>query len=405
MISELFKSILGIQQNVFVYKGEKPEEDNNKMSPRQRWLFYTMGALPFLGVMMIIICAFNFLQLPFKDKVTGLIITPIHPYLPVFITIGYGILIGGAAYVAGGFGGFLFGLPRFLSNPDNLMKGNYSRNDNLIQISDWLTKIIVGLGLTNLYKIPHQLTRVGAALQILFGDNWKGAVTAEAIVVYFLVCGFLFGYLWTNIQYIPILTEADRTTQNLAAQQAAKERIANDAIDAHTDTLNSTDPNLLQKLQQQQQAEGKAELAMLEQITALIKTADAKMIAGTAAQRDIPVNMRDPNKYQWGGKAENKGRKVSATVSPVDGSGLFRIIIKVEAVSSDYLMQNGDVVLFALHSTFTDPYKLAVVKNHTATLECISSGAFTVGIIDDKGNELEYDLTTIPGAPDKFVKS
>lgn len=92
------------------------------------------------------------------------------------ITLGYGLLIGGAAYLVGGLVGFMFGLPRMLTNPDQ-PSADYSRNDNLIQISDWVTKIIVGLGLTNLYEVPTNIIKFGNHYGGMFGVN--GPLIAE----------------------------------------------------------------------------------------------------------------------------------------------------------------------------------------------------------------------------------
>src|ERR1700730_13401118 len=50
--------------------------------------------------------------------------------------------------------GFLFGVPRVGSTP-----ASTRINTNLEQISDWLTKILVGVGLTQLHKLPTALRR------------------------------------------------------------------------------------------------------------------------------------------------------------------------------------------------------------------------------------------------------
>src|SRR6266508_6277591 len=61
-------------------------------------------------------------------------------------------LVAGGAFVAGGLLGFLFGIPRSLAGPEGSVDGAaaggaYRPNTNLEQISDWLTKILVGVGL------------------------------------------------------------------------------------------------------------------------------------------------------------------------------------------------------------------------------------------------------------------
>src|SRR4051812_22645802 len=69
-----------------------------------------------------------------------------------------------AAATAGAVAGFIFGIPRSLQGDapaaDGVMRGAVATprdNTNLEQISDWLTKILVGVGLT-------QIGHLGAAL-------------------------------------------------------------------------------------------------------------------------------------------------------------------------------------------------------------------------------------------------
>ena len=42
---------------------------------------------------------------------------------------------------------------------------SYLANSNLIKVSDWLTTIIIGLGLVNLRKAPAAVEQLGAALR------------------------------------------------------------------------------------------------------------------------------------------------------------------------------------------------------------------------------------------------
>ena len=66
------------------------------------------------------------------------------------ITLGTALLIGFSCFSIGAFCGFLFGIPRIISSSgssstalDDKSKNLIFHNDNLVQISDWLTKIIV----------------------------------------------------------------------------------------------------------------------------------------------------------------------------------------------------------------------------------------------------------------------
>ena len=78
--------------------------------------------------------------------------------------LGLNLILGGAAGLVGALIGFIFGIPRALTNeasaqpdgnpqlPENNKKSK--TNTNLEQISDWLTKILVGATLASLATVP-----------------------------------------------------------------------------------------------------------------------------------------------------------------------------------------------------------------------------------------------------------
>ena len=117
-----------------------------------------------------------------------------------------------ACLVAGGTIGFLFGIPRTLQNEQLFGTGSvYGQrvNTNLEQISDWLTKILVGLGLTQLQRVPDKLYQ--AARYMASGmPNQETAITfSSATIVYFSIVGFIGGYLVTRLYLAGAFYEAD----------------------------------------------------------------------------------------------------------------------------------------------------------------------------------------------------
>jgi hypothetical protein len=88
---------------------------------------------------------------------------------------------------------------------DERQRSNYSVNTNLEQISDWLTKIIVGVGLTELPTIRAQFYNIADYFGKGFGScgpgcpREAGAVGAAVIMIYGLTAGFLAGYLFTRM--------------------------------------------------------------------------------------------------------------------------------------------------------------------------------------------------------------
>src|SRR5262245_47375529 len=125
------------------------------------------------------------------------------------------ILLAGSSAFVGGTLGFLFGIPRTLqqeggspatdagvTTADPGAAGrriDYRVNTNLEQISDWLTKILVGVGLTQIPAIRDGVVSITAFAARGLGPQSQSQVFAFALLSYFAVLGFLFGYLWTRL--------------------------------------------------------------------------------------------------------------------------------------------------------------------------------------------------------------
>ncbi len=143
------------------------------------------------------------------------------------------LLLSLACLFIGGFAGFLFGIPKVLQgNINNIPVSSTSApiispgtnrqelnelgalrvNTNLEEISDWLTKIIVGLGLINLKEIPILLrgTSILIAESITIkGSPLKNVVFANSLILFFPILGFLIGYLVTRLYLSSALAIAD----------------------------------------------------------------------------------------------------------------------------------------------------------------------------------------------------
>ena len=129
---------------------------------------------------------------------------------------GTALAVGGAALLAGGLLGFLFGIPKKLQQDTQSQSGNggqgvaYQGNTNLEQISDWLTKILVGVGLTQLASIPATLSKYADFTAPGLGNFVGAKVFAIALLLYFLIGGFLFIYLWTRWYLAGTFSQADQ---------------------------------------------------------------------------------------------------------------------------------------------------------------------------------------------------
>jgi hypothetical protein len=118
--------------------------------------------------------------------------------------IGYGILIAGSAFISGVLAGYLFGLrPTDNSKNSANQPSSPPPQTNLVEIADWLTKIILGAGLVQLTRLPHPiwLFAVTMADGVVAGTlETANPPMALAIMGFFSTCGLLYGYLWTRYE-------------------------------------------------------------------------------------------------------------------------------------------------------------------------------------------------------------
>lgn len=116
--------------------------------------------------------------------------------------LGAGLFLAGAATVTGSLVGFMFGVPRYRtldrSSPTSDDKTT-APNTNLEQISDWLTKIIVGVGLTQLPAISRFFENLGDRWGPAFGMGAAGPLIAISITIHYLVMGFFQGFLLSSL--------------------------------------------------------------------------------------------------------------------------------------------------------------------------------------------------------------
>jgi hypothetical protein len=135
----------------------------------------------------------------------------------------------GGAYCAVGFlGGFLFGIPKTLQRDDGPDTGDpYKQrvNTNLEQISDWLTKIIVGLGLVQLRKVPEYLGRASEWMAQSFTaapgvQTTQIASVSTSVILLYSIVGFLAGYLITRLYLSGAFRRADQAGPDSSVRAA-----------------------------------------------------------------------------------------------------------------------------------------------------------------------------------------
>lgn len=120
--------------------------------------------------------------------------------------VGLLLLISITALLAGGLLGFLFGIPkvnRQYTPGDDAKSRKYFPNTNLEEVSDWLTKIIIGVGLTQLIRIPEYLRNLATGILNHVECHQVNCNAAHpilvAVILYFFIAGFIVGYFYTRL--------------------------------------------------------------------------------------------------------------------------------------------------------------------------------------------------------------
>jgi hypothetical protein len=120
--------------------------------------------------------------------------------------LGVGALAAIAAQLTGCLIGFLFGVPKS-GDPAKAQQqsGGYRSNSNLSDVSDWLTKLLLGAGLVSLGRLGNPVGRliddVANGLHITPAYAGSAKVMAGAIIFGYTALGILEGYTLTTMWY------------------------------------------------------------------------------------------------------------------------------------------------------------------------------------------------------------
>ncbi|MDZ7626608.1 MAG: hypothetical protein U5J96_19430 [Ignavibacteriaceae bacterium] len=171
------KKILGVEKsmtNKEATQYEKQEENKGKS------IFYITFML---GMGVLIICLYS-------------IALGSEKFLSV---LSISAIIALTSTIVGAFIGFIFGIPRTPAAKDS---ENIAANTNLEEISDWITKIIVGVSLVQLNQLSGGIVELGNTLAHGMGNHPSSFVFSVSTMIFYFVGGFFLGYLWSRI-YLP----------------------------------------------------------------------------------------------------------------------------------------------------------------------------------------------------------
>jgi hypothetical protein len=156
----------------------------------------------------------------------------------------FALIMAAASALVGGLIGFLFAVPRSqnatnrflrLQTPSRVMQlpqpdSENSReplrpfpNTNLEDVSDWLTKILIGVALVSTSKMASALYDLASAFnQAGFQWGQTGIVYAMTLAVCFAIGGFLVSYLFGSFYLRQLVAQEDDTPVLPSALRGAK---------------------------------------------------------------------------------------------------------------------------------------------------------------------------------------
>ena len=350
----------------------------------------------------------------FIGSLTGLCLLFIFLFFSkkgIYFAMGNYLIISSALFVAGCILGFLFGIPKVLKESSSSTVGSFSDNANLEEISDWLTKIIVGLTLVQFNHIKAMLIEAANRINMTFQtDGFDFFVVGYAAIIFYISSGFLLSYFWTRTNYVYILAKGKRDVgdlekridvlqkmnleQNVEIQKAEKEKVI---LEEKTE-----------KLKEAVQREGNIRLVKENPFVETQPSGDddgeelKKLVAKLLLERKVIIP-DDPHKGRWGGSAESNFRKLDAdvTLNP-NYADIYDVKVIVSSTDPESHPLDKTVALL-LHDSFTNDILYLKPNNNKAEVTLLAYEAFTVAAIGDNGDTmLELDLNNRPNNPPGF---
>jgi pYEATS domain-containing protein involved in immunity len=351
--------------------------------------------------------------------------------LAAVIVVGYGAttrswtllmieaLIGTASLSVGCLLGFLFGIPRTVrprsaepavagENRRDTAAMPYEPSNNLEQVADWLTKILVGVGLVELGKFGNALALVGDQVAKSVAPPPAGTnVVTEVILIAFATIGFLASFLWTRIYYGGIQARADTDIVNWLQSKLEDQESRIERADKVAEKLASgkliapstapAAPGAVPMTAELPASTGEMAAVITSELPTALR-AQVDQFLHTSVDWDDDAVPRIFGKQP----SEANGRVLRGEISVRYEQALV-IRLVVERHGGAPLT---DDVAFLLHPTFHSRVRVVPVDgDDRADLEIYCTGWFTVGAVADKGQTLlEYDLRSLAGVPDWFKK-
>jgi hypothetical protein len=331
-----------------------------------------LGLLIFFPI--IIILVIFFLTLSYPCKQIAFVIA--NTLVIIFSIAIVGFLIG-----------FIFGIPRSIrfrfDKANNKFENStddqnlFADNTNLEEISDWITKIIVGLTLVESREILLRLEYGATSIANSYpNSSLHLMVFSYSLLIFFSGYGFFGGYFWARALFGSILI------QSKSEEQENLKRL-----------LNRNLSNAIQS----DNTEIKA-IGMTEAIPTL---ADLKSKISDLLRTTPILDKEDTQNSRWKGQSISNDRELKATVTPTLIGGMFDVVIEV--ISTSLSKPLNTIVVILLDSTFAENEIYLTPENNKVKVTVVAIEAFTIAAICDELNtKLELNLQKMAGLPQKF---
>lgn len=191
---------------------------------------------------------------------SALLVFAMNSGLPVGRVFGLGVLAAGASALVGALLGFLFGLPRDIGSEQPKTPPSPAPtpppgqqavaadqavvtpaapaagvNNNLLEISDWLTKIIVGAGLVGLKELVPWLGGIAEMVGngVGLASHAPARLFGGSILAFYGCWGFIFVYIQTRTIISLLFASMQRSLRDvlgMEVRQAVKEEVQQNVV-------------------------------------------------------------------------------------------------------------------------------------------------------------------------------
>ena len=309
---------------------------------------------------------------------------------PLFVFTNTAVIIL-AISISGFLMGFIFGIPRSVRFRFDKTKDKFTNlegsdnvladNTNLEEISDWITKIIIGLTLIEGRKIINMIENGADSIAKSYpvcGVNICEInlfVLSYCLILFFAGYGFFGGYFWARTLFGNILITSRKESESLQREIAM---LSNRNL-SNADEISET---------------GVGILGTDDTLTSL------KERVGNLLNTTLIIDKTDTQKGRWGDLSSSNDRILTAKVQP-SLLGLFDVIIEVTSMNVANPLTSTVVIL--LDSTFVENEIYLKPVNNIAKVTVVAYEAFTIAALcDNLETKLELDLQQQKGLPPKF---